>query len=559
MILFLQQIINLLAQDLDAISFKKGIKLNGCLNYSNILFMTNDTLSLREPYAYYLNGNLQLNVCGLDLPFNFAISNTSKTYTQPFNRFQLIPKYKWIKLYLGSSSMNFSEFTLSGHQFNGIGVELSPQNWNISAMYGTLQKAVEYDSVSDNLSTVCYKRKAAAVKVAFSKGTDIVSLDFFTAKDDVNSLLYPVPFAAGLHPMTNTAVNFSAKKTFFKKLYLEGGYAISFLNGEIRNIESDSTKRSASNFIDKLMTLSSSDRYYDAVTSSLGFQDENWGIAFNYKRVSPDYTTLGAYYCTNDIENYTIAPNLKFFKGKFTLSGNIGLEYNNLNGDLASQTRRFVGSGNLAFSSGKNWNGTFDYSNFTTYTKIKPSGYPYYSDNLDTLNFYQVNSSYTSTVSFSSGNDRVKSIWMCMASYQNADGSGGTTVSDFMNAQMSYTLQLPKKETNIGLAFTGNYGGLAGVKILLWGPRLMLGKVLLNKQLNTSLACSYNQNRLNQNVTGSLVNTAFSAVYNLKTKNQKFGKHSISLNANLTNTLQTDENAKSTYQLLGTVAYNWTF
>ena len=121
-------------QQLDDFSFKKGMKVNGSLSLTNNFYAGSDSLVNRDPYAFYLNGGLNINLWGISMPFSFSFSNTQKSYTQPFNCFKLDPSYKWVHLLIGTNTMEMSKYTLSDHDFCGVGVELTPEKWNISAM-----------------------------------------------------------------------------------------------------------------------------------------------------------------------------------------------------------------------------------------------------------------------------------------------------------------------------------------------------------------------------------------------------------------------------------------
>ena len=70
------------SQNLDDLSFKKGLKVNGGLSFTNNFYKGSDSLVLRDPYAFYLNGNLNVNLWGVSMPFSFMYSNTQKSYTQ---------------------------------------------------------------------------------------------------------------------------------------------------------------------------------------------------------------------------------------------------------------------------------------------------------------------------------------------------------------------------------------------------------------------------------------------------------------------------------------------
>ena len=121
-------------QNLDDFSLKKGVTANGGISFSNELFKGSDSLVTRDPYSFYLNGNLNINVCGIAMPFSFSLSNTQRSFMQPFNRFKLDPSYKWVHLLLGTSSLSYSPYTLAGHTISGAGVELTPGNWYISGI-----------------------------------------------------------------------------------------------------------------------------------------------------------------------------------------------------------------------------------------------------------------------------------------------------------------------------------------------------------------------------------------------------------------------------------------
>ena len=113
--------------DPDALSLKKGIKINGGLGLSSVYYSSNGVASYQpDPFTWFATGNLNISLFGINTPFSFSYSNAHAQYTQPFNRLRILPKYKWVRLYLGTSSMNFSNYTLAGYTFNGYGVELTP-------------------------------------------------------------------------------------------------------------------------------------------------------------------------------------------------------------------------------------------------------------------------------------------------------------------------------------------------------------------------------------------------------------------------------------------------
>ena len=64
--------------------------------------------------------------------------------------------------------MSYSPYTLGGHQFTGGGIDLTPDNWNISFMCGRMQKPVEFDSTNTYTTVLAaYRRWGIGGKVRY--------------------------------------------------------------------------------------------------------------------------------------------------------------------------------------------------------------------------------------------------------------------------------------------------------------------------------------------------------------------------------------------------------
>ncbi len=550
-----------MAQDLEQYSLKKGVKLSGGLSFNNTFYSGSDSLINRDPYLYTLCGNLNINAFGADLPFSFALTNSGVSYTQPFNKFQIAPKYKWAKLYIASANMNFSPYTLAGHDFTGVGMELTPGKWYVGAMYGRLLKAIEYDPLIDNINTVAYKRMGYGAKVGYKdKGTD-ADIIFFSAEDKESSLKFHVPEDIDLHPQKNTAASLRVRQAFLKKFFVQAEYAASVYNSDIRNAEGEKVK--TSNLIDKLFQRKGNDRFVDAFNASAGYQGERWGLSFCYERVAPDYQTLGGYYFVNDLENYSFAPYIKFMKGKLGFSGKIGWEYNNLNDEKANDTKRLTGAVNANFADGKNWTVSAAFSNYSTYTKFRQTAYPYYTDDLDSLNFYQIQRSLNSNIGYMFGKNKemlVNALNLSAAYQKGSAGSGDVknTLSDIVSMSLSFGENFVKQKLTWALFTAVNYADASNMESIYYGPGVNLQKVGVNDKLTAGLSCAYNQNRLNGVNNSSLLNSALTASYRITGEGSKVGNHSVSASFNLTNRFRTSSVNKA-YEFLSTVNYSVNF
>jgi hypothetical protein len=548
------------AQNLDNLSLKKGLKLTGGVNLSNIFYTSNDSIKRRDPYQFIVSGNMNLNMFGYDMPFSFTYSNSQKSYTQPFNRLTFTPQYKWVKAYLGYTSMTFSPYTLAGYGFLGGGVDLSPKHWRISLMAGRLKKPIEYNP--ENTSAIpSFRRFGYGMKVGYDRGTSNISVNVFTAKDDVRSIKN-LPPDGSLHPMQNLAFGFSGHTTLLTHIALDGEYSVSLLNGDlgIKTQKTDST--GAIQSTDPALSLQTSGtRIFDAYSGGIGYQSQLFGLMFRYERVAPGYQSLGGYYFNNDMQNITLAPNIRLFQGKLTLAGNAGIQHNNLNHSLASTTKRWVGAGNINYNPSTHWNYSFNYSNFSNYTKIKPQTDPFFHNDMDSLNFYQVTNSMNSSVSYNFGKKEAPHCLMLSASYQkmnevssSAQGSAG---SGFVSANTSYSHLIPKPGLTVALTYNLNTSTAPGVRSVFHGPSLSLGKLFFNKELRTGFVSSYNLNTVNGKQESPLLSNGINISYSPK-KPIAGGKHNLSFN---TSFLQRFQSATQKYrsELTVNLVYGFTF
>ncbi|WP_343672904.1 hypothetical protein [Chitinophaga sp.] len=459
-ILFVQQAS---AQAIDQLGVKKGITMNGSINASTTAYKAFGMEQRRDPLVWYLNGNINMNLFGYAMPFSFSYSNQGARYSQPFNQYRFAPSYKWVKLYLGTSSMQFSNYTLAGHVFNGAGVELTPGRWRIAAMYGMLEKSM--------------KRSGYGTKLGYENNGNSYSIALFTAKDAFN--------------LNHTAA-FAIKQRITKHIFADVEYSVSLLN----------------------------DLYYDAIQGGLGYTGNTWSIQLRYERVAPDYTTLGAYTVVNDMRNITIAPTLQLFKGKVALSGNAGMQVNNLNHSKMSDTHRWVANINTSIIPAEHWTMNVGYSNFNTFTRVRPLADPYFTNPLDTLDYYQVNTTYNGMLMYRIN----KSAITLNTSFQHASDRSDATdnLGSFFMGNLSYTYLLTKQE----MSFTGTvnyyFNTSTGMNTEFFGPNVNVSKQFFNKTCKVAFLATYNITRVAL-TQSSLFNTGLTLGYTPKGK-----KHNIS-------------------------------
>lgn len=519
------------SQNLEKIGKKEMVTVNGGMNFNSIFYNAEGFAPRRDPFTWYFNGNLNVNILDVSLPFTYSYSNLHGTFSQPFNMQSCSPKYKWAQGHAGTTSMNFSSYTLAGHIFTGGGIELTPNGFYFGAMYGRLNKAVAFDPTTNSFASMSFKRMGYAAKIGFDKNGNSISATYFTAKDDPSSLAF-VPSEARLSPAQNSAISFSGKVKLFKCLSAEGEIAFS---GLTRNVLSASNSTDFSGLEKWLLPTKSTTEFFTAYKTSIGYAGKSIAISINHEHVDPDYQTFGAYYCNNDLDNWTIAPSFRFWKGKISLAMNAGWQKNNLDQSKLNTTHRWVGSLNFSFAPSTKWMLTCSYSNFTTFTNHRLQSDPFWQASpADTLSFYQISQQANANLVHSFGSKSVKQNVSLMGTYQVTGAEQNLIVQPNMvilNGNLAYTLQVAQTKTSFSVI--GNYNRSETRSLLteLFGPGLQCSQMLCNGTVRLSAGSTYNRALTNEVLTSNLLSHRAQLTWSPKMKNAKAGKPSLGFNA----------------------------
>ncbi|WP_212005733.1 hypothetical protein [Chitinophaga sp. HK235] len=519
------------SQALDQLGVKKGVSMSGSISASTTAYSASGIDSRRDPLAWYLNGNLNINLFGYDMPFSFSYSNQGRNYSQPFNQFRFAPSYKWARAYIGTTSMNFSNYTLAGHMFDGLGVELTPGKWRLSAMYGKLLKAVPFDVLNpESYNRAAFERIGYGVKMGYENEGNAYSISLFKAKDNAGSIPY-IPDDATITPRENVAMAFNVRQTILKRVFVDVEYSVSALNRDTRSEKNAfDSSRGTSNFLGKFLAPTGSTRYFDAIQAGLGYTGSFYTIQLRYERVAPDYVTLGAYNVVNDMRNITIAPAFQLLGGRVNIAANAGMQVNNLDNSKNSDAKRLVANINMNVVPNDHWAINGGYSNFSNYTRIRPLVDPYFTNPLDTLDFYQVNNNYNGMIMYRTGNKKVQHSISLNTSYQFASDKSSAkdateNLNKFFTSNLSYSYSLQPQALSMGGAVNYYRNTAANLNTTFMGPSVNINKQYFDKTLRTGLTATYNMTQATSQQAGvattsnsTLFNTGFNINYSPKTK-----------------------------------------
>ncbi|MDR1975165.1 MAG: hypothetical protein LBQ31_10940 [Bacteroidales bacterium] len=536
------------SQDIEALIKAPILNITGGVAASGILtFIPDDTLAKKNPFALFLSGNLNFSLFGVvNVPLSFAYTNQkfSNSVSLPFNRFSISPSYKWVKLHAGYTSMNFSPYSLAGHELFGGGVELTPDNgFKISALLGRLKKENNGTDGTDP----AYRRLGGGFKVEYIKEKFGVGINIFKAQDLKNTMVFANLDSLPILPQDNLTGGANFNWSIIKSLRISAEYGFSALN---RNIFDQSNKFS-------LLKTKGDMAIYHAVKTQATFTHKIGAIGATYEYVAPNYTTLGSYYMVNDFQNITA--NLSATIKKFAFAFDGGYQQNNLDKQKNSTTSRFIYSGNLSGSFfSEKLTFAISFSNLQSYLYINDI----YSQvtqtnpfqNLDTLNVTQLNYTASANVGYTLKNTKeqrqsINANFMFQRSAETQQYSEFAG-SNIYNASLTYQLSLVPSQFNASVAINYNYNQMPeNTFSQAITYNLTLSKNFF-KELKTSLTATYSDMDSEKGNLSDVLNVRLSGSYVLAKK------HTFNL---ATTFLHTITSAKKRTQYVINISYSYSF
>jgi hypothetical protein len=506
------------AQNVDLEGFKKAnFKVTGGINANSVYYDTDAPNNSREPFTYLLSGNISISAFNFSMPLSYTITNQGNNlgYTVPFNfnRFSLMPKYKWIKAYLGDSNMSFSPYTLNGHPFRGAGLELTPKGpFKISLMGGKLLKAVESTEGAGGVPV--FERMGYGSKLGFERQKYKIELIGFYAKDNINSIQSNFD-AKGIKPKENIVGSLFINSSFIKNVDFTVEYAVSILSDDTR---SEIVK--SNNFINKVLKTRENTSVLKALKTNINYTIAKTKVGIAYERVDPNYQTLGALFFNNDLENIAVTLARPFFKDKINISGNIGYQRDNLNLQKRQNTKRVVGSVNLNYKVTEKLNLAGSYSNFSTYTNRNLNQFSYINNATinpaDTLNYRQLSQNAVANITYTFGKQKNQNLNLNYTISGQANEQGGIIrkgqASTIQNLNLSHSISF--KESKMALNSSANYtlNAVGSIENTSQGGSLSVSKKMLNDTFGTNIGVIYNGTKSDTNkstVMGVKLNTNY--------------------------------------------------
>lgn len=480
-------------QDVEQVVKADPWKSSGAITMSNIFTWPKDSLKTDLPYSYYLSGSLNTTFFGVvSVPMSFSYTNNeyASTIAYPFNRFSLAPSYRWIKTYIGYSTMSFSPYTMSGREFMGGGVELTPPDFplSFSAYYGRFNKAVEFDSA---LMQPLYRRMSGGMMIGYKAYMFNISVNAVRSVDIEKSLsLYKID-SNYVAPKGNVAFGINTEIQPFTNTTIAAQYAISI-------IDYDCSKNDSANSSQILKNDDNTFRY-QAYKISINQSVSFGSLGVSYEQVSPNYATFSSYYNTDDFRNLTADFAARI--GKFAnISGSVGYQRDNLeNQDVNTNTQAIYNVG-LQLTPIERLSLSGSVSNIQSYVYIKDvvekATETNQYQNLDTLSYTELNFSTNGTASYTFGDPQALSQTISTSySYQKTSHeqkySDDFTDTRLHNLNLSYQISHSDSKTTLSLSANFNRTDAAPQKTDVATYSATLSNSFV-KNLRASFSATYN-------------------------------------------------------------------
>jgi hypothetical protein len=340
------------AQDIDRILKSKPFSHSGSMAFNTTSRFDRHSST---PFNYVISANYNPEFFGVAVPFSMMYSNQKFSHGLPLGFWRFAPSYRWIRTQFGEANVQLSPYSLSGHRFRGVAVDVQPnQHWTISALHGRLNEYRPADSNGQNgvLQRLCY-----GSKITYNSSRYSLSSSFFKAKDLANSDL-------NIAPQENVVLGISGQWTLAKNVRVSGDYASSALTKNT-NSELVQSNLRVRNLAGSFLPYRTSTAVFHAYKFNIGSPFLNVG----YEYVAPNYQSLGTHFFTNDFQNFTINGLHQFRNVVF--GGRFGIQNDDLNGQKTNSSRRVVYAANLDYSGQSRLSGQFNYSTFQTYSRVE--------------------------------------------------------------------------------------------------------------------------------------------------------------------------------------------
>ncbi len=484
-------VFRLSGQDFSNIKDEKPFRMSGNISLGSFFYNANGIDARQQPFGYSLGANLNFSIYGIAIPFYASFNEQGGAFQHPFNRYGISPRYKWIQAHIGWRSMSMSQFSLSNTTFLGGGIELKPGRFRFAAMYGKVKQPAELQNI--NFSHPQFERRAMAVKIGVGTDKNFFDIIVFKAKDDTLSINEADSVKNLIPAYENLVLGVKNKLTFMKdKLLFSFDASFSAFSHNIRYPSLDLINDSKYDWVHYAFNPNITSSFNYAGETELTYRYKYFSVGTKYRRVMPDFKSLGSEYILSDVEAITVNPSVTLFKGKAILAASVGTQRNNLDGSRMSTNERMISSVNLSLSPSPYWGIMLGYSNYTFQQQL-------IIDSLynDSMVVNQLNQNYNVVPRFTLIKDNFIHNLVLTANYQILDDHNDVTANVGSNTMLltnlMYSMMVKKMALSLraGASYFSFNSGLIYISRI--GINIGAGKKFLKNKIRCNITVSYNK------------------------------------------------------------------
>ncbi len=434
-----------------------GVGFSNTLHLQTEWYSSSGITQRRVPFSWSLSGNPTVRWLGQSLPFSFLLSNYQSSFTQPFNFFGISPSYRWARVHLGYRNLNFSPFTLGNHRMLGAGIELTPGKWHFSFAYGRFRKAIERDSSFQGLvpgvfqHIASFSRFGFATKIGYGNPDSAYVAFSYLSGNDRDQSLDNAFMRFGIRPAQNAVLGMSTSFRMAKKLFWKTELAVSAYTRDSNADTVDIGDNTLLEALNNLFEIKESSQGFVAAETSLAWQGKIFGFKASYRRIDPDFKSMGTYYLQTDMEQIRMGPSIRFAKG--IIQGTVGWQRDNLKKLKGRTSDRFIGNALFDYQFSPGFGLSFQYANFG-FTQS-----PLTRNIVDTTLLEQINQSISVMPRWTIAGQKIVHTSQMVFSYNElADRRTQIFVpTDISSLQVSLTHGLNFIVSGLGLTFNAFY------------------------------------------------------------------------------------------------------
>lgn len=324
---------------------KSDFGFSGSAGIYSSLYTTNKSNITANPFNYGLSLASTLKFKKYTFPFSLSYNSNKINVSYPFVRLGCAPTYKWAKIYLGNQTINYNRYVFGGMNMFGIGFEIHPGWFYLSAITGTIAPKLFIDSTSTSFqsSKPRFETKGYALKAGIKGRKFQFLITYLNGKDNQNSLRYSNP-KYKLQPRVNKAIGTEIGFSLTRNITVTSIGGLSILTRD-KNASNLDTLLLASN-ADPLPSWAkilenkpnTTSQIFYAFENSIRYNGDVIGLSIRQRKVMPEFKTLGIRFDANDLVQYTIEPSLNLWGGKFNTNISLGFQKNNLLSKSSVQT-----------------------------------------------------------------------------------------------------------------------------------------------------------------------------------------------------------------------------